>query len=492
MMNRKIIVYIIVFVTMALIGLVGIQLYWINSAVAVKEANFNQEVNEIMVHVVSKLEKIEVARQIKNSMQKQSKKGRYLSYEPDELFELYYKKMRSYSDYSKKLIEEDNLKKAEENYLEKTGMIDRISVISMVYDDLFWANQFLNIEERVDVFLLDSLISTELKKKKIKTKYEFGIFSTTRDKLVIEKTGRYHKELLKESYKAGLFPSTAYDNLDFLMLYFPMQKTVMLKQMSGMLLVSVILILVIIYLFTYTINTIIRQKRFSEMKNDFINNMTHEFKTPISTVSLACQALNDKDMKKAGDDFKNYIHIIDEENKRLGTLAETILQNAILEKSELNLNKEVLDIHGLLNEAVKNIKIRVEIKDGTIEIFPNAASYMINADKVHLLSVFYNLLDNAIKYTSRKPKIIVTTQNAPNGVIIFFEDNGIGISKSNQKKIFDKLYRVPTGNVHDIKGFGLGLSYVKFIVEQHDGKISVDSELIKGTKFKLYFPFEKQ
>ena len=224
------------------------------------------------------------------------------------------------------------------------------------------------------------------------------------------------------------------------------------------------------------------------MKNDFINNMTHEFKTPIATVALACEALADKDINQTKELYDSYIGIIGEENKRLGTMAEKILQTAILEKGQLKLKPELVDIHHILQEVIKNIRIQVEIKDGSIMTQYDAASSYIEGDRLHLTNVFNNLLDNANKYSPRKPEIFVKTNSVYNGIEIVVSDNGIGISKTNQKKIFDKLYRVSTGNVHDVKGFGLGLSYVKFIVEKHGGGITVESELGKGTIFKVYLP----
>ena len=170
-------------------------------------------------------------------------------------------------------------------------------------------------------------------------------------------------------------------------------------------------------------------------------------------------------------------------------IAEKILQTAILEKGQLNLKKEEIDINEIISDVVKNIRIQVEIKDGKIETFYNAESAKIVADKIHLTNVFSNLLDNANKYSPKKPEIKVTTENSAKGIIIKIEDTGIGISKANQKKIFDKLYRVPTGDVHDFKGYGLGLSYVKKIIEKHGGKISVESELNTGSKFRTFLPF---
>ncbi|MCK5079449.1 MAG: HAMP domain-containing histidine kinase, partial [Bacteroidales bacterium] len=277
---------------------------------------------------------------------------------------------------------------------------------------------------------------------------------------------------------------------DYLMLYFPNERGFLIGQMAGLLVISISLILIIIFSFTYTVLTIYRQKRLSEMKNDFINNMTHEFKTPISTISLACQALKDKDVIKTDKVYDAYIGVIGEENLRLGAMAEKILQSAVLEKRQLELNKEWFDIHEVIADVVSKIGIQVQIKDGNICTDFNAEPSKIHADKVHFTNLINNLLDNANKYTPQKPKIRVSTENVKTGIMISIEDNGIGISKKNQKKIFDKLFRVPMGDLHDFKGFGLGLSYVKVIVEYHKGSIWLESELKKGTKFDVFLPYE--
>jgi len=217
--------------------------------------------------------------------------------------------------------------------------------------------------------------------------------------------------------------------------------------------------------------------------------MTHEIKTPISTISLACEVLSDKEIMKSETLSQTYINIIIEENKRLESLAEHILQTSTLEKGQLVLRKEEIDIHNIIPQAVNNVGFHVMQKNGQIHQQLNAKNSKIIADKIHITNLIYNLLDNANKYSPEKPKIIVSTENTENGVIISVCDNGIGISHSNQKKIFEKLFRVSTGNIHDVKGFGLGLSYVKALVDMHGGNIMIESELKKGSTFKIYLPF---
>jgi two-component system phosphate regulon sensor histidine kinase PhoR len=256
--------------------------------------------------------------------------------------------------------------------------------------------------------------------------------------------------------------------------------------------ISIFLVIIIILSFTYTFLMFNRLRRLSELKSDFINNMTHEFKTPISTISLACEALNDKDIQKSEELYQSYIRIINEENSRLGLMAEQILQTAKMEKGDISLNLENTDLHILLAEVIHNITIQVEIKDGKISSGFEADQSTLMADRMHLTNVFLNLLDNANKYSPIKPEIKVKTHNEGEWMVCSIEDKGIGISKSDQKKIFEKLYRVPEGNIHNFKGFGLGLSYVKTIVEKHGGQIRLESELKKGTRFEVLLPLNHQ
>jgi two-component system phosphate regulon sensor histidine kinase PhoR len=346
----------------------------------------------------------------------------------------------------------------------------------------------MDIEKRIDIKVLDSLISNQLSTKGIQTEYAFGIYSSSKNRLVLSNTENYSEDLIDKSFGYTLFPSDMFSRPDYLMIYFPHEKTFLVTQMASMLIISILLILVIIISFFLSLNSVIKQKRLTEMKTDFINNMTHEFKTPVSTIALACEALMDKDIKKIEGVSDNYIRIISDENRRLGTMAEKILQTAVLEKGKLKLKKEQVNVHEIIGEVVKNIGIQVEINDGIIIKEFHAVLPVISADRMHLTNVIYNLLENANKYSPKKPLIVISTQNVPGGVEISVKDNGIGINKADQKKIFDKLYRVPTGNVHNFKGFGLGLSYVKAIIDKHGGRITIDSELNKGSKFTFFVP----
>ena len=228
----------------------------------------------------------------------------------------------------------------------------------------------------------------------------------------------------------------------------------------------------------------------SEMKSDFINNMTHEFKTPIATISLAVDSINTPAVINKAEQIKYYTNIIKEENRRMNSQVENVLQMSLIDKKDLELNIGTYDVHLLLSNAIKNISLHVDKRKGKLTSILNAENSFFEVDEVHFTNVILNLLDNAIKYSKTEPNIKITTKNNLNGILISIEDDGIGMSNDTLHRIFDKFYRVPTGNVHNIKGFGLGLSYVKAIIQNFDGQIEVSSTIGKGSIFTIFLPFK--
>jgi two-component system phosphate regulon sensor histidine kinase PhoR len=246
--------------------------------------------------------------------------------------------------------------------------------------------------------------------------------------------------------------------------------------------------LIIIFSFYYTVMTVFRQKKLSDMKTDFINNMTHEFKTPVATILLASEALKDPAVTDDKDRLKRLAGVIYDENKRIGSQVERVLQLAAMEKGEFRLNLTNFDFHEMVNKVADNIAIQVENKNGQIVRSLNARKTLINADELHLSNVLYNLLDNANKYCPGTPEIKIITEDEAGGLLLAVEDNGIGMTREQQARVFEKFYRVPTGNVHNVKGFGLGLNYVKTIVDMHGGAIKLKSEKNKGSRFEVFLP----
>ncbi len=475
-MNKRFTAVVITLVTLASIGLLLIQVYWIRNAMQVREAVFVRDVNQAMSRVVFTINKLRYQDYYLNSKN------------------FYQRNQNAFAVFDS--INQDMLSgpMPMSSKDEITRFLEQRSKLNQAYQKLF--NSFRGTDDLTFFTshrqMIDSLVADALKERKIKTAYEFGVYKPLKNAMIIQRTGKYPNQLLRRSFVYDLAPlgTDSQFPLKFL-IFFPNEKLFIVSTLYRLLFVSFALFLIIIGSFYFSIHIINKQKKLSEMKSDLINNMTHEFKTPISTISLACEALKDKDVKKSSEIYNSYIGVIDEENKRLGTMAEHILRSATIEKGRLKLNREHLDIHELVENSVNSKQINAQNKGGKIELSLNAENPVVFGDRVHLTNVMVNLLDNALKYNLKEPLIQVRTKNLQNGVLISVQDNGIGISKANQKKIFDKLYRVHTGNRHDFKGFGLGLSYVKAIVEQHTGRITIESEPNKGSVFHIYLPNEK-
>lgn len=475
-MKKRNTIFIISLISVALVGFIIIQGYWIKNAYNVRQGDFVRLVNEAAHETIVNLEKQEVAERINENLSKDLSDSEIM-HSIDSVNQALLKEMQSI-----------NTRKELEIFFNKYFMTKELMENMMIMP------KELPFEKRVSFGTIDSMLTVELVKRNLNIPFDFGVYNPYRDRMVMQKTGNHNKELLdaQVSFHFELFPDDMQEHPDYLLLYFPGEKKFLISQVWPVLIISILLVLVIIISFTYTLFLLFRQKKLSEMKTDLINNMTHEFKTPVSTISLACEALNDHDIQKSEELYKSYIQIISEENHRLGMMSERILQSAALEQGEIVLRKEEVDIHDVLDDVSKNIGIQVEIKDGQIIKDFRASNSMVFADRMHIVNVVQNLLDNANKYSPAKPHIEISTFDRNDGIVFSIKDNGIGISKSDQKKIFEKLYRVPEGNVHNFKGFGLGLSYVKTIVEKHGGSIKLESEPNKGTTFEVYLPRDHQ
>ena len=368
---------------------------------------------------------------------------------------------------------------------------NRQMIVRRVLDDITTA-RFVPLETRVKPAVLDSLVNSTLNAKGIATAYAYGVIAASHDSLHFAKPAQYNGELKKSEFRSRLFPNDIFAAHDELALYFPQQNMYLLKQMIGLLTSSFVLLSVVVFGFVYTVRTIYKQKQFAGAMADFINNMTHEFKTPISTIALASEALSNAEIAKDENRLQRYNRIIRDENTRMRNQVEKILEMAALEEGDYELNLAPVDAHKVIAEAVENIALQVEKRGGKIDCALNAAEHVIEADEVHLANIVHNLLDNANKYSPETPSIKITTANLNGDLHICIRDNGIGLQPEHQKRVFEKYYRVPTGNVHDVKGFGLGLSYVKLMVEAHGGTITVQSELKKGSEFEVGLPLKQE
>jgi two-component system, OmpR family, phosphate regulon sensor histidine kinase PhoR len=370
-------------------------------------------------------------------------------------------------------------------------MSEKSQLMKDVFDDYVLKER--PIYERINKLGLDSLLRHEISQRGINIPIEYGIAlnnDTTRLHFVSSPTiSPQNQNIIKQKgYKANLFPNDMFNGDNKLFVYFPDKKAYIMRSIWMNILGSIAMISIVLACFYVAVNIILKQKKLADIKNDFINNMTHEFKTPISTISLACEVLNDKDMSANPTVISRYLGIIKDENKRLGTQVEKVLQTALMDKGEVKMILSDLNVHDTILKVVDNISPQIDLKNGTIHLALNATNANVEADQVHITNIIFNLLDNAIKYSKEKPDITLESKNVENGILISVTDKGIGLSNDVQKNIFEKFYRVPTGNLHDVKGFGLGLSYVKKMVEEHHGSIKVKSKLAEGSSFEIFLP----
>ncbi len=357
-------------------------------------------------------------------------------------------------------------------YFERT--IEDIAVIKPIY-------------KRITIDSLNNWITDELSKRDIKYKYEFAILN---DKILTKVRSKHFKSDAEKYkyYKFRIFPVTSGLTKYELVLAFSKNELFRHESMRTQFL-SDILMLVILAIYILTIYFIIRQKKLSEMKTDFINNMTHEFKTPIATISLITDAMKSPRVINDEQQLKHYIGMLKQENKRMLSQVENVLSLSVLDKIDQKMEKHPIDVEEILEDAIQHISLIVQDKNGFIETDFRADNANVMGDEVLMTNVFVNILDNAVKYSKEIPEIVVSTYNNVNGkLVIEICDNGIGMSKSVQKKIFDKFYRETSGNVHNVKGHGLGLSYVQKVVHSFDGKISVKSVKNEGSVFYIVFP----
>lgn len=340
------------------------------------------------------------------------------------------------------------------------------------------------IDERINPLVLDTLLRSAFNERGISIPFEYEVQNASKFP-VFSSVAFRSKKMPTNLFRATLFPNEINNNPNFISVYFPDRQQFILKNIGFTLASSIALLLVLMICFYMAVATILKQKKLSDIKNDFINNMTHEFKTPISTVAMAVEmASHQTDPSK----LSRYLNIIKNENQRLGGHVEKVLQMALLDRNATHLNFSEVHIHDILEKVLDTIGVQIEQKDGNIELRLEAENDLVKADEAHITNVFHNLIDNANKYSPSNPEIVVATENLPNGLKISVSDKGLGMNKEQQNRIFEQFYRVPTGNLHDVKGFGLGLSYVKKIVEAHSGSISVHSKLGQGSTFEIILP----
>lgn len=361
---------------------------------------------------------------------------------------------------------------------EQESFVERI-IRNMMFEEK-------NFTDRISANQVQNLLKESLAGRGVDMDFEYAVYEE--GKKPIFQSDQFNEYEDCSYFRASLFPGGVFNKTTLISVYFPDEKEHLRKSMGVIGGSSLLITLFIITMFTLALYVMFKQKRLSEIKNDFVNNMTHELKTPISTISLASQMLNDRSIPMEQKNFGQISRIIQTESKQLGFQVERVLQMAIFDHGQLKLKKEEIDLHDIIETVAQNFLLQIDKREGRLEFLPEADNTVIQGDQMHITNVISNLLENAMKYTKSTPEIRIITRNEGDSVIVSVIDNGIGISKEDQKRIFDKFYRVPTGNIHNVKGFGLGLSYVKLIVEQHQGSIKLKSEPNKGSQFDIVLP----
>lgn len=546
-MSKKLLIFTIVLMSIALSGIISVQLFWIQNAIDQNEQKFDQKVNDALTSVVKSLEQNEIALAFTKTMNStgfsrqqdvnvtvktkandslvvvrvadtlvhklilindtSGKEKKWTSTENSvtdsggtnkkshtvtTIKSQKGKNGESYVFTSRYSYGENNnsdsyineQKKFKRKIKTKAKKIENV-LKKMVFE---YDTDINSYRKRIKIESLNSLLKAKLAQKGIDISYEYAIKAKHR---IIEKKAQSANFKINSPYKKfqiNLFPNDLIPKSDKLLVYFPDRKTHLYRSLSIMLPASLFFSLIILVAFTISILMVLKQKRISDVETDFINNMTHEFKTPIATISLAADSVVNPKVINNSAKIRNFVKIIKDENKRMNLQVERVLQMALLDKSKLDLNLKALDAHQLIRSALKNTGVQIKEKKGTIQTKFSATKTMAMIDEIHFMNIINNLIDNALKYTKLKPDISISTQNIGDKILISVEDQGIGMSQEEQAKIFDRFYRVSKGNIHNIKGFGLGLSYVKAIVEAFNGSIRVKSELGKGSRFDIFIP----
>jgi two-component system, OmpR family, phosphate regulon sensor histidine kinase PhoR len=513
-MKRKIIVLLATFFSLVISGLILIQFYWIKNAIAITDQQFRYNANKALESVVLNLESQELIDRIIDEIDPESSDSvtvnipagsplanRLRGYQagsklpesygvdnPDNPLLITYAGQKIYISAKEisPIPDEDITEPSEQ--ITAAGLSGRVSnkiiYVESIMEKILHTTP--DIRERIDPEKINGQLRKALNNVGIHLDYEFSIRSGRLG--TIWSTPGFTDKPGTNKFIIQLFPNDPVPSQNQIVLYCLQEQHYKYENIGSLAILSLIFTLLLIVLSTSTFIVIFRQKKMSEIRNDFINNMTHELKTPISTISLASQMITDKSIPDKNKNIGHLAKVISDESMRLKYQVEKVLQMAIFEKVKTRLSLSKMDIHNIINKVVDNFTLQIENRNGKISKDLLASDPVAQVDEIHFLNAISNLIDNAIKYSVDKPEITISTRNNKNGINITIEDNGIGISKENLKRIFDKFYRVHSGNVHNVKGFGLGLTYVKKIMEDHNGTIKVESQLNKGSKFIIFIP----
>jgi two-component system phosphate regulon sensor histidine kinase PhoR len=511
--------------SLSLIGIILVQVYWFDKSFENNEEQFKYHIKQVLGNVADKLQKYEAYtfyekyNRVKDSIGKAPQKSDFLEFGyfqrdsrtnetivysnsiisedygiSSSFFDKKFDSIKQIKQFSAKRkteiynggVDKSNIKQtvSPDVKIEKAGRLDLLenAQFELFFKDIAAAKP---IQERVSNDMLQKLLSDELNEYGIKTPFEYNVYSNGLATKIKSEKFRYDKSA---TYSIPIFIDNDGNNKYQLLLTFPQKKKFLFSELIGICMLSIIFTLIIIIAYSSALSQLIRQRQISEIKTDFINNMTHEFKTPIATINLALDAIKNPKVIEDKEKVHRYLQMIRDENKRMHAQVENVLRISKLEKKELDISKESINIHDVIEDAIEHVNLIIDDRNGSITTHFEATRTTVLLNDVHFTNVIVNILDNAIKYSPEDPIIDIYTENVKDFVVIKIKDQGAGMTKAAQKRIFEKFYREHTGDLHNVKGHGLGLAYVKRIIDDHNCQIFVESEKGKGSTFIIKVP----
>jgi two-component system phosphate regulon sensor histidine kinase PhoR len=521
--NKRFITVIILFLSLSMAGFMVMQAVWINNEWKSRREDFDKDVKEALSTVAERLETQEAAlvlsERLDLGLSPRAQSAAHENPADSGAKERGGVAIRSYSQTSTfRYTIFDTVKKQSESFIVSGNFfsagvsghtpvneplqpgtdpqqMSRVGAKTQQFSNVFnrlvmeWNLVNIPVEQRVNADVLHEMIRQELEKKGIDLPFHFGVMKGGHAGRCVVRSDDFAEQMIPASFSTALFPNDITLRSDRLMVFFDDVRPYIVRSMWWMLVLSGILLLVFGGTFFTAVYVILKQKRLSEVKSDFINNMTHEFKTPIATISLALDSIRNPRVAGNEEKVRYYSDIISRENKRMNKQVESILQMSLLDRENLELNPQLLNVNELIAAVAEPFELQVNSRGGKLQLELEAENPFILADEVHFTNVLHNLLDNANKYSRESPQIVVSTRSEQGRLQLVVEDKGIGMSSETQRKIFEKFYRAQSGNVHDVKGFGLGLAYVKSIIQKHGGSIQVTSQPGAGSRFVITMPY---
>jgi len=527
-MNKKLIIGLIVLMSISLIGIIGVQILWIQNSIKIEERRFDENINDILQTVVENLEQDEDVHIIGEGLNwvKQIHKDnneivKISQFIDDKTHNKHRKiiitgehdslgKKKLYTSQAQFVIHSDDKKlevhgnSNDSNDIDSTIDINinfssedtlirikkKEKQIEKLFDKVIYEYKLKDnkLEDRIDQVDIANQLNLAFEDENINIDYQFGVSNRQNNELIFSSDSIQNPIIINSKYKQSLFPGDVFKKNNQLFVAVTNRGSLIYKSILPLLILSGIFTFFILASFVATVIFIFRQKKISDIKTDFINNMTHEFKTPIATIALASDSIVNPKVIGLPERIRYFASIIKDENYRMNTQVENIMQLSLYGKHELEINPQTLHLNESIQKAAEHIKLQIDERQGSLNLKLEAINDIVKVDEVHFFNVLFNLLDNSLKYSDGKPIIEIGTKNLGKNILIWIKDSGMGMNMKTQKRIFRKFYRAQSGNIHKVKGFGLGLSYVKLIVDRHMGDIKVNSKLGQGTTVEITLP----